>query len=71
MFPEPEMDPVIQIANVVSVQGENGPIVKNVFTVKKCSPIAGAEVRCYKTEVRFARACACVRVSDGWWCLRV
>lgn len=53
MFPEPEMDPVIQIANVVSVQGENGPIVKNVFTVKKCSPIAGAEVRCYRTEVRF------------------
>ncbi|ELR25172.1 polymerase (DNA directed), delta 1, catalytic subunit [Acanthamoeba castellanii str. Neff] len=56
VFPEPEMDPVIQIANVVSVQGENGPIVKNVFTVKKCSPIAGAEVRCYRTEAEMLLA---------------
>jgi DNA polymerase delta subunit 1 len=52
VFPEPEQDPVIQIANVVSVQGESSPIVKTVFTVRKCSPIAGAEVRCYRTEVR-------------------
>jgi len=51
VFPEPEQDPVIQIANVVSVQGEPNPIVRNVFTVKKCSPIVGAEVRCYRTEV--------------------
>ena len=33
-FPEAEKDPVIQIANVVSVYGEKAPVVKNVFTLK-------------------------------------
>jgi len=56
VFPEPEQDPVIQIANVVSVQGEPNPIVRNVFTVKKCSPIVGAEVRCYRTEAEMLLA---------------
>lgn len=43
-FPEAEKDPVIQIANVVSVYGETVPIVKNVFTLKGCLPIVGAQV---------------------------
>ena len=34
VFPEPEQDPVIQIANVAVYQGEKEPFVKNVFTYK-------------------------------------
>ena len=33
VFPEPERDRVIQIANVVIRQGEEEPFVKNVFTL--------------------------------------
>jgi DNA polymerase delta subunit 1 len=43
-FPEAEQDPVIQIANVVSVYGQEKPIVQNVFTLKGCLPIVGAQV---------------------------
>lgn len=43
-FPEAEKDPVIQIANAVSVYGEKTPIVQNVFTLKGCLPIVGAQV---------------------------
>lgn len=43
-FPEAEKDPVIQIANVVSVYGQQKPIVQNVFTLKGCLPIVGAQV---------------------------
>ncbi|KAG0586012.1 hypothetical protein M758_2G055400 [Ceratodon purpureus] len=49
-FPEPEHDPVIQIANLVTVQGENRPMVKNVMTLKSCSPIVGADVMPFDTE---------------------
>ena len=50
-FPEAEQDPVIQIANAVSVYGNNdGPIVQNVFTLKGCLPIVGAQVIPSDTE---------------------
>ena len=47
VFPEPEKDPVIQIANHVMLQGENKAVVKNIFTLKECAPIgrAGALLR--------------------------
>ncbi|TID23937.1 hypothetical protein CANINC_003098 [Pichia inconspicua] len=50
IFPEPEIDSVIQIANVVSKVGENVPFVRNVFTVKSCSPIVGSEVFSFDEE---------------------
>ncbi len=50
IFPEPEHDSVIQIANVVSKVGESVPFVRNVFTVKSCSPIVGSEVFSSETE---------------------
>jgi len=50
VFPEPDQDPVIQIANIVTLQGDNRPLLRNVFTLKKCTPIVGADVRCYETE---------------------
>ena len=49
-FPEAEKDPVIQIANVVSVYGQPDPIVKNVFTLKGCLPIVGTQVITSDTE---------------------
>jgi DNA polymerase delta subunit 1 len=50
-FPEAEKDPVIQIANVLSVAGEKKPAVQNVFTLKGCLPIVGAQVISSDNEV--------------------
>lgn len=49
-FPEPDHDPVIQIANLVTVQGEDRPKVRNVMTLKSCSPIVGADVMSFDSE---------------------
>ncbi|EGC38691.1 DNA polymerase delta catalytic subunit [Dictyostelium purpureum] len=49
-FPEPEKDPVIQIANIVKNQGESEPFIKNIFTLKGCSSIVGAHVISHKCE---------------------
>ena len=43
-FPDAEQDPVIQIANVVTLQGSSSSIIRNVFTLGSCSPIVGAQV---------------------------
>ncbi|RUP00800.1 LOW QUALITY PROTEIN: ribonuclease H-like domain-containing protein, partial [Jimgerdemannia flammicorona] len=51
VFPEPEIDPVIQIANVVTIQGgfldlclcEPKPFIRNVFTLNSCAHIAGTQ----------------------------
>ncbi|KAH3684100.1 hypothetical protein WICPIJ_004924 [Wickerhamomyces pijperi] len=50
VFPVAEQDPVIQIANVVSRSGESRPFVRNVFTVKSCSPITGSDVFSFEDE---------------------
>lgn len=50
-FPEAEKDPVIQIANAVTIYGDKLPIVQNVFTLKGCLPIVGAQVISSDTEV--------------------
>jgi DNA polymerase delta subunit 1 len=49
-FPEPQHDPVIQIANTVTLQGSNQPFIKNVFTLNTCLPIVGAQVIPSATE---------------------
>ncbi len=49
-FPEADKDPVIQIANCLTVQGTSEPLVKNVFTLKGCLPIVGAQVLTNETE---------------------
>ena len=43
-FPEAQQDPVIQIANTLTLQGSELPIVRNVFTLNTCLPIVGAQV---------------------------
>lgn len=50
IFPDPAVDPVIQIANMVQVQDETTPFVRNVFTVGTCSKIAGTQVLEYERE---------------------
>ncbi|XP_023214577.1 DNA polymerase delta catalytic subunit-like [Centruroides sculpturatus] len=52
IFPEPEKDPVIQIANMVTVQGQKDPFIRNVFTLNKCAPIVGCEVLSCNTETQ-------------------
>lgn len=38
------------MANLVTLQGENQPLIRNVMTLKSCSPIAGADVMSFDTE---------------------
>lgn len=44
IFPEPDKDPVIQIANMVVSQGEREPFIRNVFTLGSCAQIVGSHV---------------------------
>ncbi|CAF4948344.1 unnamed protein product, partial [Rotaria sp. Silwood1] len=50
IFPEPEHDPVIQIASMVIRQGDKEECIKTVFTLGTCANIAGVEVIECKTE---------------------
>ncbi|KAI8481510.1 DNA polymerase delta catalytic subunit [Branchiostoma belcheri] len=50
VFPEPEKDSVIQIANMVVRQGEREPFIRNVFTLNTCAPIVGSKVLSFKRE---------------------
>ncbi|KAH9479640.1 DNA-directed DNA polymerase delta [Psilocybe cubensis] len=50
VFPEANVDPVIQIANMVTRQGESKPFIRNVFTLKDCSHIVGSQVLSYEEE---------------------
>jgi len=64
-FPEPDKDPVIQIASMVTVQGDKKPCIKNVLTLKGCAPIVGAEVLSFEDERELLRTwAALVRASD-------
>ncbi|XP_077994710.1 DNA polymerase delta catalytic subunit-like [Glandiceps talaboti] len=56
IFPEPEKDPVIQIANMVIKQGEKDPFVRNVFTLKSCAPVVGCQVFSYDKEADLLKA---------------
>lgn len=50
LFPEPKIDPVIQIANVVSCHGKAERIITNVFTLQSCDPIVGCDVISFDSE---------------------
>lgn len=49
-FPEPSQDPVIQIASLVSVMGQDKPAVRNILTLGSCAAIPGAEVMSFSDE---------------------
>ncbi|TIB12090.1 hypothetical protein E3P89_01776 [Wallemia ichthyophaga] len=56
IFPEPHIDPVIQIANMVTRQGETKPFIRNVFTLKSCAHIAGSQVLSFEDETKMLQA---------------
>ncbi|KAF1937142.1 catalytic subunit DNA polymeras-like protein delta [Clathrospora elynae] len=50
IFPEANMDPVIQIANVVTRYGDPKPFVRNVFCLDTVSPIAATQILSFQDE---------------------
>ncbi|KAJ2721882.1 DNA-directed DNA polymerase delta [Coemansia sp. Benny D115] len=50
VFPEAKVDPVIQIASVVTVQGQKMPFIRNVLTLNTCAPIPGVHVMSFQDE---------------------
>merc|ERR550539_2218388 len=65
IFPEPDKDPVIQIANMVIKQGDAEPEIRNVFTLNTCGKIVGSDVICFEKEEKLLENWAeFVRISD-------
>ncbi|PIL25090.1 hypothetical protein GSI_12979 [Ganoderma sinense ZZ0214-1] len=50
IFPEANIDPVIQIANMVTRQGDTKPFIRNVFTLNTCAHIVGSQVKSFSDE---------------------
>ena len=46
---------MIQIANMVIRQGDKDPFVRNVYTLKSCARIVGAEVLSFEKEQSMLR----------------
>lgn len=66
IFPEAEHDPVIQIANMVMIQGESKPMIRNVFTLNTCANIVGSQVLSFEKEKDLLEAWAAfVRETDA------
>ncbi|KAI4500436.1 hypothetical protein M0802_004398 [Mischocyttarus mexicanus] len=55
IFPDPNHDPVIQIANMVIRQGETEPFLRNIFTLDVCAPIVGCQVLCFEKEAELLK----------------
>ena len=49
-FPSPRQDPVIQIANYVTIYGQEEPIVRNIFVLHDCDPIEHATIYTFADE---------------------
>ncbi|CAH1125416.1 unnamed protein product [Ceutorhynchus assimilis] len=58
IFPEPNVDPIIQIANVIQLHGAKEVMTRNIFCLKSCAPIGHAEVYCYEKEEELLEAWA-------------
>ncbi|KAK5092634.1 DNA-directed DNA polymerase delta [Lithohypha guttulata] len=56
VFPEPNVDPVIQIANVVTRYGESKPFVRNVFVLDTCSLIVNTQIHEHDSEEKMLMA---------------
>lgn len=54
-FPDAKIDPVIQIATLVTEQGSDKPIIRAVWTLDTCAPIVGADVLSFKDERELLR----------------
>ena len=56
VFPEASVDPVIQIANVVTRYGEEKPFVRNVFCMDTCSLIVNTQIFEFGAEEKMLMA---------------
>ncbi|KAK2465669.1 hypothetical protein APHAL10511_002213 [Amanita phalloides] len=56
IFPDASQDPIIQIANMVTCQGEQQPFIRNIFTLDSCSHIVGSHVIECKSEAQLLLA---------------
>ncbi|CDZ96215.1 delta dna polymerase [Phaffia rhodozyma] len=56
IFPEANIDPVIQIANMVTRHGESKPFIRNVFTLNTCAHIVGSQVLEFQKEEALLQA---------------
>ncbi|KAF9172191.1 DNA-directed DNA polymerase delta [Mortierella sp. AD010] len=50
IFPEAKIDPVIQIASMVTVQGESKPFIRNVMVLNTCAHIVGTHTMSFNQE---------------------
>ena len=55
-FPEAQVDPVIQIASCITLQGSDQPIIKTVYVLNTCLPIVGCQVIAHATEAEMLLA---------------
>ena len=55
IFPEPEHDPVIQIAAIVNRYGESKPFVRNVFCLGDTSSIVATHILEFKSEAEMLK----------------
>ncbi|KAF2838273.1 DNA polymerase delta subunit 1 [Patellaria atrata CBS 101060] len=56
IFPEPDQDPVIQIANIVTRAGETKPFVRNVFCQDTCGLIVNTQIFEFDKEEKMLMA---------------
>lgn len=56
IFPEPNVDPVIQIANVVTRYGDSKPFIRNVFCLDTCSLIVNTKIYEFDAEEKMLQA---------------
>lgn len=56
IFPDPKIDPIIQIANVVKVQNGSAPFVKNIFCLDTCASIVGSHILSFENEAAMLQA---------------
>ncbi|KAL4063167.1 DNA polymerase family B-domain-containing protein [Scleroderma yunnanense] len=56
IFPEANVDPVIQIANMVTRQGDSQPFIRNIFTLNSCAHIVGSQVLSFDDQEEMLQA---------------
>jgi DNA polymerase delta subunit 1 len=55
-FPDAEYDPVIQIATMVTCQGDDKPAIRAIWTLDTCAPIVGSDVLSFSDERELLRS---------------
>lgn len=65
IFPEAHTDAVIQIANMVKIEGENEPFIRNCFVIGETAPVIGSEIIVSKSEEELLNVREILKVFDG------